>query len=110
MWLRPPVTGALVERERKNSLMREALIASAFYRAEGLPRAIFVQAEAVFGARPNAVAVDQHAEDVIVGQAVRGGEILPAEHGHLLGPGNGRDCQERQQDLREDTREILRSA
>ena len=32
-----------------------------------------------------AVAIDADAEDVIVGQAIRGGEVLPAEARHVLG-------------------------
>ena len=33
--------------------------------------------------RPDAVAIHQHVEDVVVGQAVRGGEVLPAKPRHV---------------------------
>ena len=70
----PHVAGAFVERERKDGAMRQSV-----FRGEGLPFAVFVKAKAVVGACPDAVAIDQNGVDMIVGQAVRSGEVFEAE-------------------------------
>ena len=52
-------------------------------RGEDLPLAGFVQREAILGAGPHAVAIDQHGEYVIVGKPVGRGEVLKPEARHI---------------------------
>src|SRR5579864_4706750 len=76
--------------------MRQAMFLRVWVRTEDLPRVVLVEAQAVVGTRPNTVAVYQNAEDVIVGKAIGGGEVLPAEHRHLLGSRQGCGNQQHQ--------------
>ena len=41
----------------------------------GLPLAVFVKAQAIIGAGPDTVAIYQNRVDVVIGQAIRGGEF-----------------------------------
>ena len=70
----PHVAGALVQRQRKHGAMRQSI-----FGGVGLPLAVFVEPQAVVRARPDAVAIHQHGVHVIVGQAVRGGEVFKAK-------------------------------
>src|SRR5579864_9185475 len=65
--------------------MRKAMFLCVGVRTEGVPRAVLVKSQTVVGARPYATAIHEDAEDVIVGKAICGGEVLPAEHRHVLG-------------------------
>src|SRR5581483_3399235 len=75
---RPHVAGVLVECERKDSLVGHAI-----RRAIDLPFTVFVNSKAIVGSSPDAPAIDQHAVHVIVGQAIRGREVLPAKHRYV---------------------------
>ena len=74
------IAGALVESEGEHGPMRQTV-----RRAKDFPFAVLVEAEAVLGARPDALAIDQDAEHMVVGQAVGSGEVLPAEHAAVSG-------------------------
>src|SRR5271166_1641458 len=76
----PQVAGALVERKRQYGLMGQTI-----GWTKNFPFAVFVEAESVLRARPNAVSLHQHAKDAVIRQAVRNGEVLPAEMWHFLG-------------------------
>ena len=56
----------------------------AVFGGVGLPLAVLVEAKSVFSGGPDAIAVDKYVEDVIVGEAVGGGEVLPKEGGEVL--------------------------
>jgi hypothetical protein len=74
----PEIAGALVESEGKDGPMGESVGSG-----EDFPFAVFEQRQAVLGACPNAIAVNQDAIDVIVGKPVGDGEVLLAEAGHV---------------------------
>src|SRR5579864_4351882 len=78
--------------------MRETLLAGTFNGAKRLPCAVLIEAEAILSASPDSITIDQNAEDVIVGEAVGRGEILPAEHGHVLCAGQWRHHQNEKSD------------
>src|SRR5215472_6403659 len=52
-------------------------------RREHPPFVVLVQAQAVVGSGPDPVAVYANTIDAVIGQALRGGEVLPAEPGQL---------------------------
>src|SRR5437660_10465108 len=76
--------------------MREAMFLRLRVRTQDLPHAVLVEAQAVVGASPYTVAVYQNAEDVIIGKTIGGGEVLPAEHRHVLGDRQGCGDKQRQ--------------
>ena len=53
---------------------------------------VLIDGESIFGAGPDAVAIHQHGEDVIVGQAIGGGEVFKTEHAASAVAG-GRDAE-----------------
>ena len=81
----PYVTGALVQGQREHGAMRQAVLGGV-----GLPRMVLVNCQAVFRSRPDAVSINQHGENMIVGQAVGGGEVLKAEARQWLRRGRRR--------------------
>src|SRR5271157_4089653 len=84
----PDVAGVLVSRQGEHGPMCQTVS-----RAKYLPRTLFVQAQPVLRAGPDAVPIHEHAEDVVVGQAIGGGEVLPAKPRHVL---SGQGCREKQ--------------
>ena len=58
-----PVRGSAATRETARCARPSCV-------AKDLPFAVLVQAEAIFGGRPDAVSIDADIEDVVVGKAV----------------------------------------
>ena len=79
----PHVAGTLVEGKRQHGA--GAQVQSAGRKTFQAP--FSYRPEPVFRARPDARSIHEHAEDMVVGQAICGGEIFPAETRHVLGGG-----------------------
>ena len=77
---RPHIARAMVEGEREHRLMSQSIL-----RTKNLPHSAFVKPKPVFGSGPDAVAVHQHAKNMIVRQPTRSREVVPTKHGHDLG-------------------------
>ena len=82
--LRPP----MVAIQTSSVLLSSATYSTARWASPSagvidLPLAVLVKRQAVLGARPDAVAIHADIEHVVVGQPVRGGEVLPPEARHV---------------------------
>lgn len=106
----PDGSGAGIEGEREDGLLREAVGGGVDF-----PAAVIELGEAVVSAGPDAVAVDEDGVDVIVGQAVGGCVIHEAVVGDGRGArlrgalgGRGEGCQENAEDDRGFVHRVLR--
>ena len=63
---RPDIAGMRIEGEGKHRLMSQSIGGT-----EDLPCTVLVESETVICTGPDALSVDKHAEDMIIGQTVR---------------------------------------
>src|SRR6476661_1684983 len=64
--------------------MRQTLLLRVRVGPKHFPGAVLVEPQSVIGSSPYAISIYQHTEDMVVRKSIRGREVLPAEHRHVL--------------------------